>query len=92
MARGKRRVVNVTRETADFARSPEDSPIYAANWPVFLPVRALTFDATVKIVAASVTDSESRRVEGELAITAIASPMWLKCGVHYNSTQFSHEQ
>ena len=37
--------------------------------PVILPVRPLTFDATIMSEAASTTDSESRRVEGELAST-----------------------
>ena len=38
---------------------------------VILPVRPLTFDVTILSEAASTTDSESRRVEAELASTAL---------------------
>ncbi len=41
---------------------------------MILPVCALTFDVTILSEAASTTDSESRRVEVELASTVGATP------------------
>ena len=74
MTRGERAVGIVGLETADDAPSPILLPKCKANWPVILPVRALTFDATIILKPASATDSESRRVEVQLSKTAVATP------------------
>ena len=75
-ARGQRRVARVGLETANVTCSPIPLPSFTAYWPVALPIRSLpirslTFDTTIALVAASATDSESRRVEGKLARTAL---------------------
>ena len=67
MARGKRGVVQVALDAANVARSSIPLPNSTANWPVSLPMRALTIDATVRIGVATTTNSEFRRVEGPLA-------------------------
>ena len=46
-----------------------ESPSVSRTSSVIIPVRPLTFDATILSEAASTTDSESRRVEVELAST-----------------------
>ena len=66
MARGKRGVVQVALDAANVARSSIPLPNSTANWPVSLPMRALTIDATVRIGVATTTNSEFRRVEAEL--------------------------
>ena len=72
VARGQRGV-GVIREVA-----ADDAPSLfpTASLPMILPMHPLTFDATVtpQPPSASATDSESRRVEGELATTAAATP------------------
>ena len=66
-------------ETADNAPSPCLLPNSTAIYLVVLPIRSLTFDATITKFEASATMPESRRVKGELATTAVAPP------VHYPS-------
>ena len=80
-ARGQRRVARVGLETANVTCSPIPLPSFTAYWPVALPIRSLpirslTFDTTIALVAASATDSESRRVEGKLARTALGKPVF----------------
>ena len=71
IARGQRRVGIGGLETADVARSPIPLPKFTASWPVILPIRALAFDATVRIGFATTTNSESRRVRP--AISCVSS-------------------
>ena len=55
---------------ADVARSSPLTPNNSAmHFPMPIPVRALTFDATISSDAASTTNFEPRRVEAELPST-----------------------
>ena len=62
--------------TAKVTLSPNRLPMVTAGWPVSLPLRPLTFDATIRSHAASTTNSEARPVEAELSTTAGAAPIF----------------
>ena len=60
---------------ADVARSSPLTPNNSAmHFPMPIPVRALTFDATIRSHATSTTNSEARRVDVALSTTAFATP------------------
>ena len=70
---------------ADVARSSPLTPNNSAmHFPMPIPVRALTFDATISSEAASTTNFEPRRVEAELP-----SIVFWHCTVGALSSDFS---
>lgn len=70
VADGKDGGVVLGPSMADVARSSPLTPNNSAmHFPMPIPVRALTFDATISSEAASTTNFEPRRVEAELPST-----------------------